>query len=142
MPGRNSRTRFARWIARNGGQPLAPTNAYEFARFKAGGDLCIIYEKQSGRLSSFQGEMCREALDAWRAGKSLDLRAPEKVNPKNTWRDRGEAVACISEVLKRERPHISIRSFCRANNLTVRVLALLARNNGLVLVGHRFARPA
>lgn len=142
MPGHNSRTRFARWIAKNGGEALAPTNAYEFARFRACGDLCIIYEKQSGLLSSFQGEMCREAYDAWRAGNSLDPRAPEKVYPKDTWRDRGEAVACISEVLRRERPHISIRPFCCANNLTVRVLARLACANGLVKVGHRFEKAA
>ena len=142
MPGHNSRTRFARWIAKNGGEPLAPTNAYEFARFKACGDLCIIYEKQSGLLSSFQGEMCREAYDAWRAGKRLDLRTPEKVYPKDTWRDRAAAFCAIVDVRKGDLPAIEIRPFVRANNMTVRVLAKLACMHGLVKVGHRLVRAA
>lgn len=61
---------FHLWLRQNGAEVLAPTNPFEFARFRARGGVHVIYEGRRG-ISS-QG-FARECFDAWFAGERLSM---------------------------------------------------------------------
>ena len=65
-----NKEKFLLWLQKNGAQVLAPTNAYELARFRARGGVHVIYQGRRGiSASGFAGE----CLSAFQGGRPLDM---------------------------------------------------------------------
>lgn len=57
------------WLAARGAEVLTTTNPWEVARFRAGGEVSIIYEGATGAVSCV-GPHAQEALTAFQKGAS------------------------------------------------------------------------
>lgn len=61
---------FHAWLRKNGAEVLAPTNVYEFARFIARGQTCVVYEGRRGiSANGFAGE----CFEAWQNKQSINM---------------------------------------------------------------------
>lgn len=68
-------TRFERWLVAHGAEVLETTNPYEIVRFRAMGNLGIVYRDKHGDVSTLVGEAAG-ALAAFRAAR--DWRGTKK----------------------------------------------------------------
>jgi hypothetical protein len=71
VKGNPSREAFESWLREQGADVLAPTNPYEFARFRAHGGVHVIYVRQTGTFSA--QEFGLECLAAFRRGASIAM---------------------------------------------------------------------
>lgn len=100
-PRRSHGRTLEQWLAANGAEVL-PVCAYEQARFRAQDGLCIIYERnRKGRITCVPA-LAREAMDAWEAGKPLDLSnsAPLGEAPVEDWHAMGIALTAVAARVK------------------------------------------
>jgi 5-methylcytosine-specific restriction endonuclease McrA len=76
-------TKFVAWLSTNGAEVLAVTNEWEIVRFRANGDLGVIYKNKVGRLT-FQGSSEEAAMafinnTPWRGNKATKRRTKGSV---------------------------------------------------------------
>ena len=74
---------FKEWLARNGAEVLAPTNAYELVRFRARGAVHIIYTGRRG--VSMQG-FAHHCYTAFKDGSKVDMGVVATQRTQNTER--------------------------------------------------------
>lgn len=58
-----NKEKFHLWLRQCGAEVLAPTNPFEFARFRAKGSLHVIYEGRRGIRATGFGELCLNAFE-------------------------------------------------------------------------------
>lgn len=70
-----NKVKFLDWLRTNGAEVLSPTNAFEWARFRARGGVHVIYEGRRGMTVAGFAEEC---LNAFRAGSAMNMGATSK----------------------------------------------------------------
>ena len=75
-----TRSEFLEWLRQNGAEVLAPTNSYEYARFRAQGAVHVIYEGRKGLTANGFGAVCLESFN--RNQQRLDMGITKK--PRNS----------------------------------------------------------
>lgn len=90
---------LANWLRKMGAEVL-PVCDWEFARFIAGDELCIIHENRRKRLTAHG--LAWEALQAWRDKDVIDLsNTPQEPDtPVEDWHAVGRAGCAVAERVK------------------------------------------
>lgn len=70
---------FVDYLEVQGAEILPSTNIYEAVRFKAGKDICVIYEKKDGRIS-FNNQYTTDIFNAFINNKKFKVRDPNRSN--------------------------------------------------------------
>lgn len=102
---------FQRWVERNGGELIAPTNPYEQVRFRAGGETHVIYAGKKGR--SFSSARAKAIFRAYQAGEDRPLaQRPGRLNQRDRMvqrllrRDGGLCFFCCRSFTRDDPPTI------------------------------------
>ena len=92
---RSPRHAFELWLGNNGAEVL-DTKQNEFARFRAHGILCIVYEPNRRARQSCVPELAGQAFDAWGSRKPMDLTNPaEPEGGVEDWKVTGRALVAL-----------------------------------------------
>lgn len=73
--------KFEQWLASQGAEVLAPTNAYELVRFRAHSAVHIVYTKANGNITA--NGFAMDAISAFKRKKPIDM-GLVKANRNNT----------------------------------------------------------
>ena len=90
---------FPRWLEANGAEVL-PLCPHEYARFRAHGILCIVYNVNRKGRQAFVPELAREAWMAFGAGQTLDLSNPADDDLVEDWHAMGIALCAVADRAK------------------------------------------